>query len=288
MGRHWTRERNVGFMIDKDLRLAATSQPAQIINGIDPKQVNTTIQGCAIDLHIGAVFRPGREAGHPGSANSPHSLAVTLQEGETAVVRTRETFKLDDRHAALVFPASRVSIQGLLMTNPGHVDPGYDGAVHVTVINMGREAFPLVPDERILRALVYELDHPVDTPKLAGGGSVITDELLSKLSPDFLSVADRTAKAAKREIDASVKRSQWLQFGFPALATLIGVIVTSTFTSCTTTARYDERIQTLEKANALDRLQKLELNYPTEKRLLELETQLKAMREAAPASKPKR
>lgn len=278
----------MGFITDKHLRLAAASQPPQIIEGIDPSQIKTSIQGCAIDLHIGAVFRPGREAGHPGSAALPHLLAVTLQEGETAVVRTREHFKLDHRHAALVFPASRVSIQGLLMTNPGHVDPGYEGAVHVTVINMGREPFPLIPNERILRALVYELDQPVDSPKPASAGTVVTDELLSKLSPDFLSVGDRTAKAAKREIDASVKRSQWLQFGFPALATLIGVVVTSSLTSCTTTARYAERIQALEKANALDRLQKLELNYPTEKRLLQLETELKAMREAAAATRARR
>lgn len=278
----------MALMIDRDLRAAVLASPSEIIEGVDPAQADTAIQGCAIDLHIGSVFRPGRKAGEPGSASTPHLLSVTLQEGETAVVRTRESFKLGKSHAALVFPASRVSIQGLLMTNPGHVDPGYHGPVHVTVINMGREPFALNPNDRVLRALVYKLDNDVGSPKTAGTGSPISDELLGKLSPDFLSVAERTAKAAKREIDASVKRSQWLQYGFPALAALIGVIVTSTFTSCTTTARYDERIQSLEKANALDRLQKLELNYPTEKRLLELEAQLKAVREAAATKPPKK
>ncbi len=276
------------LMIDHDLRKAIREEPARLVINMDPLSIDVAVRGCAVDLHIGEVFRPGCKPKESGSADSPKKLPVTLAEGETAVIRTRESFKLDAHHAAIVFPTSSVSIQGLLMTNPGLVDPGYEGPVHVTVINMGREPFALVPGGRLLRALIYKLGDKVDAPKQNGSGKTVTDELLGKLSPDFLSVNERTASAAKREIDASVKRSQWMQFGFPAVAALLGVIVTSSITSCTTTARYEERIQSLEKANAVDRLQKLELNYPTEKRLLELEAQLKTMRElrSGKATKP--
>jgi len=277
----------MGLMTDKELRGEIHSSKQRILTGLGDDRLATAIRGCAVDLHIGGIFRPGKKNGEPGSATVPHLLSVTLKEGETAVVRTAESFKLDKQHAAFVFPASSVSIQGLLMTNPGHVDPGYEGPVHVTVINMGHEPFALQPKDRLLRAMIYRLDQEVVSSKQPGPG-IVTEELLQKLSADFLSVNDRTAQAAKREIDASVKRSQWMQFGWPALATLVGVLVTSSLTTCTTTARYEDRIQSLEKANALDRLQKLELNYPTEKRLLELETQLKSMRDAPPSKPTKR
>ena len=277
----------MGLMTDKELRGEIHSSKQRILTGLGDDRLATAIRGCAVDLHIGGIFRPGKKNGEPGSATVPHLLSVTLKEGETAVVRTAESFKLDKQHAAFVFPASSVSIQGLLMTNPGHVDPGYEGPVHVTVINMGHEPFALQPKDRLLRAMIYRLDQEVVSSKQPGPG-IVTEELLQKLSADFLSVNDRTAQAAKREIDASVKRSQWMQFGWPALATLVGVLVTSSLTTCTTTARYEDRIQSLEKANALDRLQKLELNYPTEKRLLELETQLRSMRDAPPSKPTKR
>lgn len=277
----------MALMTDRDLRGAVRENPPRLVIDMDLHSIDASVRGCAIDLHIGEVFRPASKSGEPGSTASPHKLSVTLAEGETAIVRTRESFKLDARHAAFVFPASSVSIQGLLMTNPGLVDPGYEGPVHVTVINMGREPYSLVPDGRLLRALVYDFEREVDAPKKKTRAT-ITDELLAKLSPDFLSVGQRAASAAKREIDASVKRSQWLQFGFPAVATLFGVIITAGITSCTTTARYEERIQSLEKANAVDRLQKLELNYPTEKRLLELEAQLKSVRDSVPSKTPAR
>lgn len=275
----------MGLLTDKQLREEIHSKKGNILTGLADDRLNAAIRGCAIDLHIGGVFLPGKGKEEPGSATEPLRLCVSLKEGETAVIKTAESFKLDDRHAAFVFPASSVSIEGLLMTNPGHVDPGYVGPVHVTVINMGRAPFALQPGARLLRCLIYRLDDTVDSPKTAGAvASPVTNELLQKLSPDFLSVNERTAQAAKREIDASVKRSQWMQFVVPALATLLGVVV-STISS---TSRFDERIKSLEEAKALERLQKLESSYPTEKRLFELEAQLKAMREEAAKSRPAR
>lgn len=276
----------MGILIDTELRAGASATPAALLTGFDTTRLPTDIRGCAVDLHIGSVYRPGAKEGEPGSASKPFALSVVLNEGETALVQTLESFKLDAQHAAFVFPANSVSIQGLLMTNPGHVDPGYEGPVHVTVINMGREPYALQPKERLLRGVIYKLDSPVATPKGHGlANALVTQELLNKLSPDFLSVGQRTAAAAKKEIDASVKRSNFLQYVVPAIATLVGVALTSTLTTCTTTARFDERIKSLEDAKAVDRLKTLELNYPMERRLLEIENQLKRF-QSPPVSAP--
>ena len=47
--------------------------------------------------------------------------------------------------------------KGLLMTNPGHVDPGYSGRLHLTVINMSRSDMVLRCKDAILTVIFYKL-----------------------------------------------------------------------------------------------------------------------------------
>jgi dCTP deaminase len=276
----------MGILIDTSLRARAGATPPELILNLAPTHLTEDIRGCAVDLHIGNIYRPGAEVGKPGSANSPYLLGTTLEEGETALVQTVESFKLDAQHAAFVFPVSSVSIQGLLMTNPGHVDPGYVGPLHVTVINMGRKPFALQPGGRFLRAVIHKLDASAASPKppnSSGAAPAITQELLDKLSPDFLSVNQRTASAAKKEIDAAVQRSQYLQFGLPVITTIVGVALAAYFTNVSVSNRFEDRIKLLEAAKSMERLNILENNYPTEKRLLEIENNLKRQAATSPA-----
>src|SRR5580658_9219122 len=103
---------------------------------------DSPVQPSSIDLHIGSILLPGTKLGMDGSEERPLSTR-SLGPGETAIITTLETLNLPSNVAAIGFPPSSVSKQGLLMTNPGHVDPGYVGPMHFTVINMGREEFSL-------------------------------------------------------------------------------------------------------------------------------------------------
>lgn len=261
----------MGFLNDKELRLIAGDGDGDklLIEGIDSLHRPIDIQGCAVDLHIGDIYRPGVGIGESGSADRPCKMSVTLNEGETAVIQSVEKFKLDNEHAAFVFPASSVSIQGLLMTNPGHVDPGYAGPVHVTVINMGREPFALKPKDRFLRAFIYKLNTPAVSPKKPGGSSAVTQELLQKLSPDFMSVNKRSTSAAKKEVAEAVRSIHIWQMAIPLVAAVLAAYIS--------TYSFEGRIKLLEDTKTVDRLKTLELNYPTERRLLEIETQLKQL-----------
>lgn len=124
----------MALMIDTDLR--AQVGAAQLMDGVDLTNLAKQVRGCAVEMRIGDIFRPGSDPQKPGSAGHPRER-YALSEGETAVVRTIESFKLGDSHTALVLPVSSVSLQGLLMTNPGQVDPGYHGQLHVTVMRYG-------------------------------------------------------------------------------------------------------------------------------------------------------
>lgn len=268
----------MGFLRDTDLRTKIGQ--GTLIEGL-PSTGSSDVRGCAVDLHIGSIYRPGAETGKPGSATTPHLMQVTLSEGETAVIETIEKFKLDSQHAAFVLPASSVSVQGLLMTNPGHVDPGYQGSVHVTVINMGRKPYALVPKARFLRAFFYDLNAAAASPLTPTSvtGSRVTPELLERLSHDFLSVGERAGTAAKKEMDSVMKRSVWIQYGLPAVTTLIGAIAAAALSNYTLSARFDERLKTLEEAKAVDRLKDLEIRYPTAEKMYLLDKQVQEIKE---------
>ena len=85
----------------------------------------------------------------------------------------------------------------MLTTNPGLVDPGYWGKLHLTVINMGKDVFTLGEGDRILRLTLFRLQaaQPRHEQEVA---SPIDEELLAKLSPDFLSVNDRVSGAIEK------------------------------------------------------------------------------------------
>jgi dCTP deaminase len=302
------------LMIDKDLRNEIGAAPPRLVSGIDAKNLEDFVHGCAVEFRIGEIFVPGSAKDEAGSADHPRERHA-LGEGATAVIRTLESFQLDSQHTAVVFPVSSVSLQGLLMTNPGHVDPGYKGSLHVTVINMGRQPFLLRKGDRLLRALIFDLSREVASPyekrstapgTPARAGSVglsrlrdkllmrtistlegmrtpkqgsaspgpVTGELLSTLSPDFLSVSSRGAAAAKREIDGAMRASAIWQFALPAIVAGLTAFGTAWLTNNSLTNQFSERLATVEAVKASDRISKLEGDFANEKRMTELETRL--------------
>jgi deoxycytidine triphosphate deaminase len=118
------------------------------------------IQACSVDLHIGKIFIPGKSGKDEGSQDSPLDLH-TLESGQTAVVSTLEDLCLPHDISAIGFPPNRISVQGILMTNPGHIDPGYSGPMRFTIINMGKTHFVLRREDPIVTLLFMKLSQPV-------------------------------------------------------------------------------------------------------------------------------
>jgi deoxycytidine triphosphate deaminase len=176
----------------------------EIVRGLDrsgdPYGANSKIQPASIDLTIGEIFLPEMSEGQKGSIEWPFHSYI-LGSGHTAILQTNEELDLPSDLAAIGFPPSRVSSKGLLMTNPGHVDPGYKGRMKFTVINMGRESFPLEKGDRIVTLLFFRLVPPAKksfserNPNFQG--SVGHDEL-SKLATDFLDIESRAENKAKK------------------------------------------------------------------------------------------
>jgi deoxycytidine triphosphate deaminase len=124
------------LLTDDELVVQVTgSRP--IVVGVYPQadwySKDSPVQPSSIDLHIGSIYLPGVDSNAPGGVPRPKTEHI-LKPGRTAVVLTREEFKLPGHIAGIGFPPSHISFQGILMTNPGHVDPGYSGPMRFTVI----------------------------------------------------------------------------------------------------------------------------------------------------------
>src|SRR6266849_4381334 len=172
----------------KDLKLPA-----------DRYSADSPVQGTSLDLHIGNIYLPGKKKDEVGGGDNPKSQHI-LETGRTAVVTTLEKLQFPSDVAGFGFPPSTVSFQGLLMTNPGHVDPGYEGFMRFTVINMAKEPFELKRGARIVRLLLFKLDVPVHADYRARHpepSQLPREEDISRLSEDFVDV-DRRAKRIAR------------------------------------------------------------------------------------------
>jgi hypothetical protein len=157
-----------------------------------------------------------------------------LDQGHTAVVVTKEELRLPKDISAIGFPPSSVSRDGLLMTNPGHVDPGYAGAMSFTVINMGRKPYELRVGAKIVTLIFMTMSNPASvafgrlSPVPPAIKKPVNEEMLEKLSIDFMDIDERAQQKVKEAIGKSTSRatiiSAGLSAGILAAATLVGAI----------------------------------------------------------------
>ncbi len=236
------------------------------------------IQPSSIDLHIGSIFLPGTELGIDGSEDKPLS-AHTLRSGQTALITTLEVLNLPDNIAAIGFPPSRVSAQGVLMTNPGHVDPGYKGPMHFTVINMGRQEYHLRIDGVIVTVLFFEMSSAARIGYSTRNGGGISgspkQENINILSADFLDVERRAEGLAKEEVRKAgllLEQFKMRERFIVALMTLLVLVAGWVGSWLTGVKGLEAKIQQLEKAQAVA---ESSLNF--DRRLTDLENRLRSL-----------
>jgi deoxycytidine triphosphate deaminase len=219
------------LLTDREIKAKIDSPTQPLITGIsteDWQSKKSSIQACSVDLHIGRIQIPSETGQEHVREFSRSGDDHFLETGQTAVLTTIETLNMPANIAGFGFPPSKVSIKGLLMTNPGHVDPGYNGPMHFTVINMGRTAYSLRIDDPICTILFFELDSCVEadwhqrrgaatntsssTPRSNG----LDDQDVNRLAKDFVDVEKRAKIIAK---DA-VRKAQWTAGVLAALVSI--------------------------------------------------------------------
>jgi dCTP deaminase len=222
---------------------------------VDPYHAKSPIQTASIDLTIGRVWVPEVELGNPGAFDKPLD-EYSLPPGHTAIVDTREKLSLPLDIAAIGFPPSHVSDKGILMTNPGHVDPGYKGPLTFTVINMGRKHYSLKSGDGIVTILLFQLSHQAKAGwsdrRNGAEGKGVTEGVLSALSADIVDVEKRAEKVAGRE---GRRTAIWVAVApvLVGLVALIGIYLGTQATANQKITDLSEKLSvTQEKLNRLD------------------------------------
>ena len=219
-------------VLNDDSIQAAVATAPSLASGVDSTDTgkrSSKIQPASLDLTIGQIYVPGRMADKLGGINNPYRKSLALEQGHTAFVVTKEELDIPDDVAAIGFPPSSVSRDGLLMTNPGHVDPGYKGHMSFTVINMGRKPYELQVGARIVTLIFMSMNRsasvPFDQlhPIPATPPPPVDEEVLEKLSADFMDIDQRARQWAR---DA-IRNAGFVSAGIAATATIIVTLITA-------------------------------------------------------------
>lgn len=193
--------------------------------------IDSPIQPCSIDLHIGEIFVPDsggvwRAIKHRIGGKHPIKREhYVLRSGYAAMVTTAEELNLPSNVAAISFPPNHIAMNGLLMTNAGHIDPGYQGKLRYTLINMGKEDFPLVLKADLVTVLFFEMSAACRADYAARGKSPSGEpigEQVNVLSKDLVDLEKKISRTSNKVASRAILGASFMAL----LITIIGAGLT--------------------------------------------------------------
>jgi deoxycytidine triphosphate deaminase len=101
-------------------------------NNLISNFVATSLSPCSYDLRIGTIFLDDKII----KETADGIRQVILQPGEIISVFTLEELSMPSNVAGTAFAINAMSSDGLLVLNPGHIDPGFKGPLSVRLINI--------------------------------------------------------------------------------------------------------------------------------------------------------
>jgi len=121
--------------------------------------VDANFQPSSYDLRIGTIYKNDRII----SKNQPQfeKSYVIIKPSEIINFLTLEEVEIPQNLCGTVFALNSLSSSGLLILNPGHIDPGFKGPISVCAINLSKEVIKLSLEESIFTLIIETLDDKV-------------------------------------------------------------------------------------------------------------------------------
>lgn len=159
------------------------------------------IQSSSVDLTAGKIYVPDRikEINKVQDFSDLAICQCSIGAGETIIIELAEDIQLSKDIGGILLPPNSLAKSGIIMTNPGHIDPGYCGKLTVCLINMGRSAVTIESNSVVATLLLFKLgSSSAGYQKGPGVGASLKQ--LSKLSKDFANISERSFDLIKRAI----------------------------------------------------------------------------------------
>jgi dCTP deaminase len=156
-------------------------------------------KAASLDLTVGSIFCPQGDKLFKASDMEELRLNKhTLAPGETLLIEVNEPFNMPTDKAGIIFAPNHLTKKGIIMTNPGHIDPGFEGKITVCLVNMGKDYVPFKQHDVICRLLVLKLDLDGPSCNIVGKGADV--DQLNSLHTDFAAVTSRMTKALSKHL----------------------------------------------------------------------------------------
>lgn len=179
------------------------------------EHTQSSIQASSYDLRVGTVFRDGQ------IINKDHQRAgeqIVIQPGEILSLLTMEEVHLPDDMIAIAFPMNKWSSEGLLVLNPGYVDPGFKGPLSVKIVNLRKTRISISRGQAIFTVGFFRLGasttHPYNHNKVRGDREVEmnTKELEQSAASiaELLKVAPDRPYTTKDEVDKIIREQPFV------------------------------------------------------------------------------
>jgi deoxycytidine triphosphate deaminase len=125
------------------------------------KWAKSSIQAASYDLRVGTIFKNGK------IVNEDHEERLRpfqIQPGEIISIFTLEEIILPTNIAGVAFAMNKWSSEGLLVLNPGHIDPGYTGPLTVTALNLRKTPINISREDKIFTIMFYDIGSHTSHP----------------------------------------------------------------------------------------------------------------------------
>lgn len=223
----------VGVLAKQDLE-SAIDNTFLILNAN-----KANLQACSYDMRIGTIFKNDQiiNDSHPHGNNQ-----FSIEPGEIISIFTLEELDLPPNVMATAFPINHLSSKGLLVLNPGHVDPGFRGCLTVKAINLRKVPLTISRDIPIFTVIFEVLPHSTTSPYIKNFNreqrerdfnASVVEHATHNIS-DIIAQSKDSPYATKQEVKEIVQ-NHWLTWltliltFIAAFTGIISIILTITF-----------------------------------------------------------
>ena len=114
-------------------------------------------QPSSYDLRIGSIFKDNEI--YSKSFKKPDFInCIDVKPSEIVSIMTLEHVTIPSDCIGTVFAMNSHSSTGLLILNPGHIDPGYSGPISICAINLSKEVRSISIGESIFTLILQKLE----------------------------------------------------------------------------------------------------------------------------------
>jgi len=219
------------LMTDDEIRAAMAEGKLQIDNFSEK-----SLQPASYDMRIGArLLVSSNEA----EIDLFQRSSAVLKPGEFALVTTHEDVRLADTVAGHIGVKSYYTRKGLVMLTGLQIDPGFEGVLVIGLYNASPRSLTLEYLAPFCTVEFHQLAKAAENPFIPGSEQkegyipradkdylrTLETRSLSELSESLRELA--VSVASLRDSMSTMQRVMGIGFGFVAILSLIGVVITA-------------------------------------------------------------